>query len=486
MPTDAPDAPRLVVHEIEAGVRPVRLRLPFRFGAVTLNAAPQLFVRAQVEVAGHGVHTGHAAELMVPKWFDKRAGRSLADNVADLAASVRMARAAYLQDKPANPYELYARHAGALQQQGARDGLTELGSAYGQAVIDRAVLDAACRALGMSFFDAVTRNLVGLHDTPLTPELHGLDWNAWLAGMTPLHTLTARHTVGMLDELHNGAAGGSDALPRSLPAVIGRYGNRVFKIKLGGQPAADAARLAEVLDVLDRHAPGHRYTLDGNEQYSDAGALSEFFAQLSCVPAFVRRPNALLYVEQPVARERSFDMALPAAESPAPLLMDEADGTLDAFVRGRELGWRGVSSKGCKGMYKALVNRARCRRWNDAAAANDQEAANARYFMSAEDLTCQAGLAVQQDLALAAMLGLTHCERNGHHYADGFNDAPAEEQRAFAAAHGDLYDAHDGHTRLAIRAGSIAIDSLFAPGFAHSADPDWRAMQPLADATTMV
>ncbi len=36
-------------------------------------------------------------------------------------------------------------------------------------------------------------------------------------------------------------------------------------------------------------------------------------------------------------------------------------------------------------------------------------------FLSGEDLTCQAGLAVQQDLALVSLLGLSHVERNGHH-----------------------------------------------------------------------
>ena len=50
------------------------------------------------------------------------------------------------------------------------------------------------------------------------------------------------------------------------------------------------------------------------------------------------------------------------------------------------------------------------------------------YFMSAEDLTTQAGVAVQQDLALATLVGATHVERNGHHYVDGMAGAPEEEQ----------------------------------------------------------
>ena len=44
--------------------------------------------------------------------------------------------------------------------------------------------------------------------------------------------------------------------------------------------------------------------------------------------------------------------------------------------------------------------------------------------MSAEDLTTQSGIALQQDLALATLIGATHVERNGHHYVDGMAGAP--------------------------------------------------------------
>ena len=161
--------------------------------------------------------------------------------------------------------------------------------------------------------------------------------------------------------------------------------------------------------------------------------------------------------------------------------MDEADATLGAFAQGLPLGWQGVSSKSCKGLYKALINRARCDRSNDAARRDGQPA---RAFMSAEDLTCQAGLSVQQDLALAALLGLAHCERNGHHYGGGFGSAPAAEALAFAAAHADLY--RGDPASLHISDGYLALDSLFRPGFAHAADPDLAGLQPLSDAQSLL
>ena len=480
----------LVVRELAFGVRPVRLRLPFRFGAITLQGCPQLFVRAGVEVAGHGSARGFAAEMMVPKWFDKRPGFTQADNVAHLQRSCELAAQAYLNDAPASPFELFIRHYAALMKAGENDGATALSSAYGQAVIDRAVLDAACRALKVSFFDAARGNLLGIRGDPLLDDLNGFDWNTWLASLQPLRRIEARHTIGMLDELST-ARDGDDGLPITLPAVIERYGVHVFKIKLGGDPTTDAARLGAVLEVLDVRAPDHRYTLDGNEQYRDVASLADFLARLCALPAYAARPDALLYLEQPLAREASLDPALRSLHSPVPLLIDEADGSLDAFPTATEFGWRGVSSKSCKGMYKAIINRARCERWNNQ---SQRDGATARYFMSAEDLTCQAGVSVQQDLALLALLGLSHSERNGHHYGDGFGDAPVHEAAAFAAAHADLYDARSdtrsdtrsGRPRLRIDNGQIAIDSLYCTGFAHTADPDWASLRPLADAPALV
>jgi len=78
------------------------------------------------------------------------------------------------------------------------------------------------------------------------------------------------------------------------------------------------------------------------------------------------------------------------------------------------------------------------------------------------------------------LIGVTHAERNGHHYVDGFGDTPAAEAQAFLAAHPDLY-ADDGHkVRLAIHDGDLLTGSLTTPGFATSVHPDWSAMSPLA------
>ena len=138
------------------------------------------------------------------------------------------------------------------------------------------------------------------------------------------------------------------------------------------------------------------------------------------------------------------------------------------------MAYAGCSSKSCKGVYKSLLNAARCVRWNAGPEAM-------RAFMTGEDLTAQPGLAVQQDLALAGILGLAHVERNGHHYAAGFagQHASLREQQAFLDAQPGLYEAAGETVGLAIHEGRIALASLATRGFASAAWPDIETLSPL-------
>jgi hypothetical protein len=152
------------------------------------------------------------------------------------------------------------------------------------------------------------------------------------------------------------------------------------------------------------------------------------------------------------------------------MLIDESDGEIGTFPAAMKLGYGGVSSKNCKGLYKSILNAARVAKLN-------AEAGAAKYFMSAEDLTTLAGVSVQQDLALVSLLGLGHVERNGHHFIDGMSFAPEGEQAAFTRAHPDLYERSAGPARLRIRDGGLALGSLACPGFAVAADMDFAAMR---------
>jgi len=464
------DAPQFRIPAIELYERPVVLRLPFKFGVVTLRQCPQAFVRARVELPNGRGAWGAAAEMMAPKWFDKDLALSNEDNFEQLREVLRLARSAYLGEaSPATAFGHFARHYDAQLAAAAAKGFNPLLASYGPALVDRALLDALCRTQQVSFAAAMQCNLAGVGNA--RPEFAGFDFDAFLASVRPAPSIEARHTVGMVDAITAAdlTERVGDGLPETLEEVIAAWGHRYFKLKVGGNIEADLARLQSIASVLDRLAQPYFVSLDGNEQYSDAQGVAELVAQIRAQPRLARLWESILFIEQPVARKVALDVDLRGAKLGKPVIIDESDGELDTFVRARERGYQGVSSKTCKGFYKSILNAARCARWN-------AEGPALRYFMSAEDLTTQAGLSVQQDLALVNLLGITHVERNGHYYVDGMAAQPRAEQDAFLAAHPDLYERSHGAVRLKISGGRIALGSLQCAGFASAALPDFGAM----------
>ena len=463
------NAPAFSIVHVQLCERPTPLRLPFRFGAATVTAAPQAFVRVTLRFADGSKSDGMAAELMVPKWFDKSPVLSNDDNFAQLRRSLRIAADAYTAD--ATPRTAFAHasvHLGAILAEGTRHGLPRLAAAFGAAELDKAIVDALCLHEGIGFFEAVRGNAFGL-DAALSADLIDSDIDGFLASLGGATSIDCRHTVGMADAIAADEAPINDGLPATLEDAAAVYGLRWFKLKLGGDADADIARLTRIARVLDR-LPVYRATLDGNEQYG-VDALADFLARLRGTPALARLARGVAWIEQPIARAVTMQTDVTALARELPLMIDEADDSYDAYPQAHALGYAGVSSKSCKGLYKALINALRIAHFN---------ARGASSFISAEDLTAQAGLAVQQDCALAAVLGCTHAERNGHHYAYGMAAAPRDEQQRFAAAHPDLYTIVNGTTCVAVRDGRIALGSLQAPGFARAAAPDFDAMTPMS------
>ena len=468
-------APHFRIIELALAERPVQLRLPFRFGAATLRECPQAFAFARIELSDGRSAEGCAAELMVPKWFDKNPALSNEQDVEQLRQSLRDVAAAYRSDTtPRTAWGYFEAHCANLLAAGARAGQQALVTNYGGALIDRALIDALCRLFEAPFAAALRANLLGIRPGVLAPDLRGFDIGAFLADLAPQNSIAARHTVGLLDAIRDADAPADaphDGLPISLEGAITRYGHDHFKLKLSGQTDADLARLTQIASVLDRRAA--RITLDGNEQYTELAAFADFHERFTAAPTLRTLAARVAFVEQPLKRDRSLESDVHALARRVPLLIDEADTTLDAFVTARSLGYRGVSSKSCKGIYKSIVNAARAAQWNARAPAD-------RCFLSGEDLTMQAGIAVQQDLALVTMLGLPDVERNGHHYVDGMSALSSAEQQAFLTGHPDLYERSHGAVRLSIRAGRVALGSLLAtPGFASAARPDRTSLTPI-------
>lgn len=450
---------RLTVRDIALFERPVAFVRPFRFGAVVINAAPQMFVRVEIEVEGNGISVGASAEMLVPKWFDKRAHLAPEQTVDELRRSLLIARELYLADRGfATAFGLHAGCLAAQLEACATEDIPPLAAAYGPAEIDKAVLDALLRSADVNFFEGMVGNIAGIH-AGLSPDLQDSDIAQFLAGRKRLERVAIRHTVG-LDDRVEGAGGVADHKENT--------GARYFKLKLNGDPDADAGRLTRIGNELATLAHDYRVSLDANEQYADLKALGALVDRLDNDSALKPIAAKLLYIEQPMPRD--ITRQSPLGQLGCDFIIDEADDSYDAFPAARMLGYRGISSKSCKGIYKSIVNATRAAKWS---------VGSEKFFITGEDLTCQAGLAVQQDLALGALIGVSHAERNGHHYVDGFADTPVAEANGFLAAHPDLYINDGNKIRLSIHDGDLLTGSLVKPGFATSVHPDWSALPPL-------
>jgi hypothetical protein len=451
---------RIAVRDIAFFERPVRFVRPFRFGAVVINATPQMFVRVEIEVEGKGTSVGASAELLVPKWFDKRPHLSPEQTVEELRRSLVIARGLYLAGSGFDTaFGLHASCIAAQVEACTKEDIPPLAAAYAPAEIDKAVLDALLRCVGVSFFDGMAQNIAGI-DARLSADLGDDDIGQFLGGRRRLERVAVRHTVG-LDDRIEGAGGVADPHENA--------GARYFKLKLNGDPEHDAARLIRIGSELANLPHDYRVTLDANEQYADLAALSALADRLDRDSALKPIAAKLLYIEQPMPRDITRQSPL-GSLARRNLIIDEADDSYDAFPHARALGYRGISSKSCKGIYKSIVNATRAAKWSRG---------GEKFFVTGEDLTCQAGLGVQQDLALGALIGVTHSERNGHHYVDGFAETPSTEAQAFLDAHPDLYASDGTKVRLAIHDGDLLTGSLASPGFATGVHPNWSALSPL-------
>lgn len=458
----------------------LRMRMPFRYGIVTVTALPHLLLRAEIEIDGDR-HVGLAAENMALKWFTKDPSVSPRDELAQMRKVVEtacdVARAAGKHDTVfdwwLHVYQGQTAWAGGW-------GIPPLLAHLGSSLLERAMIDAFCRARETTFARAARDNALGVRLHQLHPELEGAAPATFLPA-APLRAITARHTVGLTDPLLESDIAPADriddGLPQSLEACVCEYGLTHFKIKLGGDVRADRDRLRRIADVLDRVAPDYAYTLDANENFGDVATFRSLWSDLTAEPTLRRFMSRLIFVEQPlhraVALEAPSTAELGAWADRPPIIIDESDADVRAAARALSSGYVGTSHKNCKGVIKSIANACLIerRRRSDPAG---------RYILSGEDLTNVGPVALHQDLAVAAALGIEHVERNGQHYFRGLSMFPPASVAPAVAAHADLYRAlPDGTPAVRIEAGRMNVGSTVDAPFGLAATFDPRQFEPI-------
>ena len=464
-------------------VRSLRTRLPFRYGIVTLTHFPLLHLAIEVETADGRRGRGFAADNLPPKWFDKDPTKSFRDNVEDELASIHAAETAYL-DAARAPRPMFDIWEGAYRASRAQCralGLNGLTASFGSSFFERALADAAGRLAGLDVGGMFRANTLGLRPEAVHPGLTLDHLRAWAMAAPPEH-LAVRHTVGLLDPIvaADVPADGwlRDGLPQTLEECIQQYGLTHFKLKVSGSLDADLERLGVIAATLDRLVPGaYVVTLDGNEQYKSMADFSRLVDAMERAPVLARLVAAIAFIEQPLDRHIALDPAategLGELGRRLPMLIDESDAELDSFPTAVRLGYRGVSTKNCKGIVKSLLNRSLVERENRG------RAPSTRLFMSAEDLTNVPVVPLQQDLATVRALGIGHVERNGHHYVRGLAHCSSAERVEATRRHPDLYEGDAREARLRIEDGRLRVGSLAVPGYGVSFEPDLDSMTPL-------
>jgi hypothetical protein len=449
----------------------LRLRMPFRYGIATLTELPHALLRLTFEIDGQPQH-GFAADNLPPKWFTKDAARLPADEITEMfdviRAAVRHAEALHAATPFAFWRELWAAQAG----WGKTRNLPPLLTHFGTSFVERALLDAFCRARGTTLAHALRDNLAGIELGALHSPLAGSAPRDWLPA-APVAGAFARHTVGLSDPLDESelAPGDrvGDGLPQTLLECIRAYQLRHFKIKINGEAARDRARLTRMASLFAQECAGdYAFSLDGNESFRDVGSFADYMRALMAEPHLRTLWPHLLFIEQPWHRDVALSpaMAQLAAAWPErpPIIIDESDAELHSTATALELGYAGTSHKNCKGVFKSVAN---------ACLLAQRRAAGESVMLSGEDLTNLGPVALTQDLAAAAALGITTIERNGHHYFAGLSQFSPALQAHVLAHHGDLFTrGTQGWPLVDVRHGRVALGTVNAAPFGVAGDLD--------------
>lgn len=454
--------------------------MPFKYGIATMTRVPHAFVRVQAVIDGQSSR-GVAADLLPPKWFTKDPNKALEAEVEEMIRVLRHAAEAGTGLSGVNVFEVWRELDERQSAWGKRENLAPLLTNFGTSLVERALIEAACRVLRRPFAELMRANEFGLD----LGQMHAALKDSRPGDLLPersLERVTVRHTVGLADPLRDEHIPDnqrlSDGLPQSLESCARVYGLRHFKIKVTGHLDHDVDRLEQIARLLgERAVPDFKFTLDGNEQFHSLEHFRDFWKAVSHRSNLREFLGHLLFVEQPLHRDVALRPEVQQMfehwKDHPPVIIDESDATIDSLPAALRLGYAGTSHKNCKGIFKGVANRCLL-------SLRAKEDRARPWLMSGEDLATIGPISVLQDLTVMAALGIESVERNGHHYFTGLSMFPRAVQEQVLRGHGDLYEPSPlGWPRLRIQSGSVSIGSLNRSPFGVDFEVDLASFTPV-------
>lgn len=466
-----------MIHLVSAELFRIELhtRIPFRYGIATMTEVPQVFLRLGFELP-EGPEWGGAADVLPPKWFTKDPARALDDEVAEMLRVIRAAVAHAREVRAATAFGFWRELWAAQAAWAAREKLPPLLAHFGTSFVERALIHAVCRTRGISLAAGLRDDVFGIDLGALRPELAGTAPRDWLPALPPAEAFV-RHTVGLGDPLDAADVPPGervdDGLPQTLVENIRAYQLRHFKIKINGEAARDRDRLGRMAAIFARETGGDfAFSLDGNESFRDVAAFAAYARELLAAEETRALWPHLLYIEQPWHRDVALSPAIAQLdrlwpERPA-IIIDESDASLESLPAALALGYAGTSHKNCKGVFKGVAN---------ACLLAQRRARGEPAVLSGEDLANVGPVALIQDLAAQAALGVTSIERNGHHYFAGLAQFPPALQEQVLGAHPGLFvRSVAGWPRLEVRGGRLDLGSVNAAPFGVPGELDFSGV----------
>lgn len=450
----------------------MKTRLPFKYGIATLTAVPHLILSIEIEVNGKkGI--GVAADGLAPKWFTKNPDSSFKDDIEEMLLVIKRAsRIGKDVDEAETIFDFWHSVYQAQYKWGNEEKLPALLTSFGVSLFERALISAYCNAESISFHQALVSGKLGYNFDVFGRDIPLKNF-ADLLPIEPLNEIEVRHTVGLGDPLLDKDIVDkiNDGFPQSLEQNLKTYGLKKLKIKVKGDLESDVPRLFKIYSLTQKLNCPPQFTLDGNEQFTSAESFKIYWENLMEEKALESFFENLLFVEQPIHRDYALtdDTAwtfLNWNDRPK-IIIDESDGELNSAVKALKCGYSGTSHKNCKGIFKSVTNAVYLKHKNG--------------IQSAEDLCNVGPIALQQDLAVAAALGISHVERNGHHYMPGLSMFPEDIQQNVMKHHADLYSFSHGYPSLNIEAGKINLSSVNSSPFGVGFDLNPERFTPLKE-----
>lgn len=431
-----------------------------------MTSLPHVFLCVEVDFSGKIVK-GISSEGLPPKWFTKNPDTTFEEDLPEMITVLSTALDFSKNIRADTIFEFWVELYEVQERWAKKENIPPLLAHLGSSLVERALIDAFCRALKKSFHEVLRANDLGVRLGYFYDELKGSQPTDWLPDK-PLDQIIARHTVGLGDPLLGSEINKNDrcqdGLPQALDEVIDQYNITHFKIKICGEIETDLPRLESIATLLKSKIKDFKFTLDGNEQFSSVSEFRLHWEKLkenALLNSFLNEDH-LLFVEQPLHRDFALNddvyRDIHKWDLCPSMIIDESDGEISSLQQALDLGYRGTSHKNCKGVFKGIANTCKIQ--------FNRQTKDGEWIISGEDLANVGPVALLNDLSVMSSLGINDVERNGHHYFAGLSVYPKDLQGKICCSHEDLYSFGElGFASLIINDGIISLSTLIESGF---------------------